>query len=95
MTTGDSRAGRIPLVEADVQRAGTHDNAGLVRNLGWTVVATAVSLIFVLGVVGVLYNGVVDGSWWGLIAIPVDGLLTYWIAGGAWKRTTWGTPTPR
>jgi hypothetical protein len=36
------------------------------------------------------YDAFVDGAWWGLIAIPVNGLLSYWIAGGAWKRTTWG-----
>ncbi len=78
------------LVANDIQRAGAHDGAGLVRNVAWTALATAVSVVFVLSVFGLLYNTFVHGPWWGLVAIPVNGLLTYWIAGGAWKRTTWG-----
>jgi len=33
----------------------------------------------------------IGGEWVGLLAVPVVSVVWFWIAGGAWRRTTWGT----
>ena len=52
--------------------------------------AVAATLILVLAVVGAIADAVA-GEWLTLLALPIALVVWFWIAGGAWKRTTWGS----
>ena len=58
------------------------------RNLLWTVVAVGATVLFVVAVWGAVLEAV-DGNWLAAISIPVGRILWFWVACGAWRRTTW------
>jgi hypothetical protein len=51
----------------------------------WTGIAV-LSTVFLLFAVIDAFNG----QWLTLLGIPLVALVWFWIAGGAWRRTTWG-----
>jgi hypothetical protein len=80
----DPRAVRDP-----VQQAGVHDRADIARNVIWAALAIVVTFLFGLAVLGAVLDAA-DGHWVQLLGVPIAGLFWFWIAGGAWRRTTWG-----
>ena len=59
------------------------------RDLGWC------GLILVMGVlaacsVAVLVGSLRRGDWFALVRTPCTLLFAYWMAVGAWRRTSWG-----
>lgn len=62
------------------------------RNLGWCVLAGLMGLNAVLSLVGGIL-ALAAGHWLALVYGPGGVLFGYWMAVGAWRRTTWGRVT--
>jgi len=72
-----------------IQEAGARTSSELRRNVAWTATAVVSTVIFGLVMVGSVVDAT-RGEWVDLLAIPVAFVVWFWIAGGAWRRTTWG-----
>src|SRR4051794_35929393 len=59
------------------------------RNLGWCLLAGLMGLNAGLSVVGGVL-ALAAGHWLALAYGPAGVLFGYWMAVGAWRRTTWG-----
>ncbi len=80
------------MVKDSVQRAGARNRADGFGNFAWTGLAVLSTVVLALVVVG----GIIDaasGQWLTLLGTPLAALVWFWIAGGAWRRTTWGRST--
>ncbi len=55
----------------------------------WTGLAVLSTVFLSLAVVGAVIDAF-NGQWLTLLGIPLIALVWFWIAGGAWRRTTWG-----
>lgn len=62
------------------------------RNLGWCLLAGLMSLNAGLSVVGGIL-ALAAGDWLGVVYGPAGVIFGYWMAVGAWRRTTWGLVT--
>ena len=72
-----------------IQQTGARTPSEGRRNLAWTALAAVSTLFLALVVIGSVGDAVA-GEWVNLLAIPVALIVWFWIAGGAWRRTTWG-----
>ncbi len=60
------------------------------RNLAWTALSVIATLVAALAVFDAIWMAVADGKWLALLGIPLVATVWFWVAVGAWERTTWG-----
>ena len=81
-----ARSGMIPAVERELGAKPT------VRDYGCGLVAVLAGLMFVAAVLGGTLALVASGPSFGLIVgVGFQVLFWFWIALGAWRRTTWSS----
>ena len=63
-----------------------------VRDYGCGLVAGLAGLMFVTSVIGGMLSLLNVGVWFGLlVGVGFNVLFWFWIAMGAWRRTTWSS----
>ncbi len=63
----------------------------MARDYAWAALAVVSALFTALNVAACLFF-LFHGVWGVLLRAPFGALFGYWIAMGAWRRTTWGRP---
>ena len=63
----------------------------MARDCAWAALAVVAGVLTALNLAACLFF-LLRGEWAVLLRVPFAVLFGYWIAMGAWRRTTWGRP---
>lgn len=70
------------------------DHRPAVRDLLWAAMAVTVGCLFLAGLVAGVIDAIRNGGIQDLVVVLIiGGPVAFWLGVGAWRRTTWGSPS--